>query len=121
MRTAEKPIESRKEVGRPTVLILAASERAPAYEAQIRVIEEQADEFDAHGILVGCVLQEGESRLGSVRLEPEEAEEIRRRYAGLDEAFQIVVLNESGDVLRSDDAPLQGEAILRALNVEQDG
>ena len=119
MRTAEKTIEPKNDVGRPTVLILAASERAPAYEAQIRVLEEQADEFDANGIVVGCVLQEGESRIGSVRLEREEADEIRRRYASPDEDFQIVVLSDSGEVVRSDDAPLQGDAILRALEVRQ--
>lgn len=116
MGILEKTVAEKRVLGHPTVLVLAASERAPAYEAQMRVLEEQADEFSANGILIGCVLLEGESHIGSERIDREEASEILDRYFTDEEDFQIIVLSEGGEVVRSDDAPLQGSAILRALD-----
>ncbi len=83
----------------------------------MRVLEEHAEDFEAQGVLVGCVLQEGESVLGSVRLDPPEAREILDRYAG-DQPFQVVVLSKSGEEVHRSDAPLQGTVILRALGSE---
>ncbi len=81
----------------------------------MRILEEQAEDFHERGIVVGCVLQEGESRLGTVRMERAEAREILDRHL-TDGKFQIVVLTETGEEVHRADAPLQGAAILRALD-----
>ena len=115
MQTAEKVAEQKRISEGPAVLVLAASERAPAYEAQMRILEEQADEFHARGVVVMCVFQEGECSIGSERMDEALASSLRERYLAPDEDFQIVVLGPGGRVVRSDDAPLQGAAILRSL------
>lgn len=110
----EEPLD--RLTGTPAILILAASERAPAYEAQMGVLEEQADELEERGVVIACLFLEGESRLGSERLDRAEAERLRQQFGAADEDFQILVLNASGDVVRNDDAPLQGDVVLNALD-----
>ena len=81
----------------------------------MRILDEQAEEFNERGIVVGCLLQEGESSLGQVRLDRAEAREILDRHL-TDGKFQIVVLTQTGEEVHRADAPLQGAAILRALD-----
>lgn len=102
--------------GRACALVFAASQRAPAFEAQVRVLEEQAEELEAKQILVAYLFDEGDSQIGPDRVSPEDVRALRARYGVSDEDFQIVLVNGAGEVVRMDDAPLQGAVILRVLN-----
>ena len=97
------------------VLVLAPSERSPAFETQMDLLAEAADDLRRRGVVVARLLFEGVSRVGDRRIDEASARALRARYDVGDDDFRLVLLDVDGREVRRDDAPLQPEAILDAL------
>ena len=101
------------EVGkRGIILIFAPSERAPAYEAQVRLLDEDLEAVETSNVLLVSVLTQGESRIGERRIEPDEATRLQEALSVEPDEFKIVVLGPDGSIVRRDDAPLRITALL---------
>lgn len=99
----------------PILLLFAPSDRSPAFENQMALLEEEAN-LEAAGVLVARIFSEGDSYVDGDKLEPSSAEQIRSQYHIEDDTFLIVLIGRDGSEKRRDDAPLQPAVILERIS-----
>lgn len=99
----------------PIILIFAASDRSPAYENQMALLE-KAPIFDKADALIGSIFAEGESYIQDEKLDPVSVEQLRLEFNVKDDEFLIVLIGQDGVEKRRDDAPLQPAVILERIS-----
>ena len=90
----------------PVVLIFAPSDRSPAFENQISLLQ---DDVSEDLIFVVQVLVEGACYAGKGKLDEPSARELRQQYAIGDDDFAVVMLDKEGRERYRGDAPVQPE------------
>lgn len=99
----------------PIILLFASSDRSPAFENQIALLEEEPilRQTDA---LLGRILNEGESYIRDERLDDASVAQLRAHIGVEDDDFLIVLFGRDGEEKRRDDAPLQPGVILERIS-----
>ena len=118
MYTPSLPDHGQPAGNAPLVLIFAPSERAPAYEEQIGLIDASREAWDARGVVIATCFWEGACHLGQRKLSGDEVHALRDRFDVSKDAFRIVVVGADDTVKLHDGAPLKPQAILDALDAE---
>lgn len=99
----------------PIILIFAGSDRSPAYENQMALLEEESILQQADALLAR-VFAEGESYVQDERLDAASAEQLRMEFGVEDDDFLIVLIGQDGEERRRDDAPLQPSVIIERIS-----
>jgi len=99
----------------PIILLFAPSDRSPAYENQIALLQEEAVLAPA-GVMLARIFTNGDSYLDDVKLEPASADQLRTQCHVDDDMFLIVLIGRDGTEKRRDDAPLQPAVILERIS-----
>jgi hypothetical protein len=99
----------------PILLLFAPSDRSPAYENQVVLLEEESN-LETAGVLVARIFSEGDSYLDGTKLEPSSVEQIRSQFQIDDDTFLIVLIGRDGSEKQRDDAPLQPAVILERIS-----
>lgn len=100
---------------RPVILVFAPSERSPAYENQITLLEQDDLARRANAAIV-LVLDEGSSTADGSRLDASSEDELRTSF-GVDAGdFLVVLIGRDGKERHRDDTPLQTAAMSDRLS-----
>lgn len=99
----------------PVLLIFAPSDRSPAYENQVRLLE-QEEIVERSGAQVAHIFCDGDSYLNGEKIDPASVEQLRAEYGAGDDDFLIVLIGRDGEEKRRDDAPLQPAVILERIS-----
>lgn len=100
---------------RPVILVFAPSERSPAYENQIALLE-QDDVRNRSNAAIVHILNEGTSTVDGSRLDTPSADELRASFGVDPDDFLVVLIGLDGEVRHRDDSPLHTAAIFERLS-----
>ncbi len=100
---------------RPIILVFAPSERSPAFENQVALIQDDGTARRLKAVLV-LVLANGTSTADGERIDESSADELRTSFGVDEDDFLVVILGADGAERHRDDAPLQPAAIENRLS-----
>lgn len=103
------------EGNQPIILLFASSDRSPAYENQMALLEEEGL-LEQSGVLIARILADGDSYLQNEKMDSSSAERLLSRFNVQDQDFLIVLIGRDGTEKRRDDAPLQPGVILERIS-----
>ncbi len=103
------------EGSQPIILLFAPSDRSPACENQMALLEEEGL-LEQSSVLIARIFADGESYLQNDILDPSSSERLRSQFDVDDDEFLIVLIGRDGSEKRRDDAPLQPGVILERIS-----
>ncbi len=99
---------------RPVILLFAPSERSPAYESQIPLLDD-ATLRELHPLLVR-VFTDGDSYAGDERIDDASIDALRTSYDVDDDEFLILFIDLDGTELHRSDAPVPSSLIIERFS-----
>lgn len=100
-------------------IVFAPSHKSPAYEQQVRLLQEDAAYFRQSGVRLLKVLASGQSVDGEVGLTHAEAEFLRVLCGVHSEQFAVVLHDAQGNEIGRYSAPLRIETIRECYEVSK--
>lgn len=99
----------------PIILLFAPSDRSPAYENQVALLEEESGLAQA-GVMLARIFTDGDSYLDDRKLEPASVDQLRSQFHIDDDMFLLVLIGRDGAEKMRDDAPLQPAVIFERIS-----
>ncbi len=114
----ESPVKRAVEPGLcRACIVFAPSSKSPAYELQVRLLQEEHEYFEATGIRLIRVLAKGQSVDGDTGMTKAEADLLRAYHDVSPDEFAVVLLDANGKEVQRYDAPLRIETIQECFEV----